>query len=52
MRKGTERNLWRKTPKELDDGISKLEKKLCCKNNKSMRERNPRNSGGQNPSSN
>jgi hypothetical protein len=27
MRKETERNLWQKTPKELDDGISKLQKK-------------------------
>jgi len=52
MSKETERNLRQKTPKELDDGISKIEKKLCCKNNKSMRERNPRNSSWQNPSSN
>jgi hypothetical protein len=41
MTKETERKLWQKTPKQLDDGISKpKKKKLCCKNNKSMRERN------------
>jgi hypothetical protein len=27
MRKETERNLWQKTPKQLDDGISKPKKK-------------------------
>jgi hypothetical protein len=28
MRKETERNLWQKTPKQLDDGISKPKKKV------------------------
>jgi hypothetical protein len=51
-KRNREEALAKKHPSNWMTAFPNQKKKLCYKNNKSMRERNPRNSSWQNPSSN